>query len=64
MEERTGDPKELVADLEQHAVALQQALNNAIGQEVLARRDLDEYRKAEIAELRRRLAEIGGERDG
>lgn len=46
------DPTE---DLKAHALRLQQALNTAVQGELVARRELDEYRKAEIAELRETL---------
>jgi hypothetical protein len=43
-------------DLKAHAMQLQQALNTGVQSELIARRDLDEYRKAEIAELRNMLS--------
>lgn len=42
--------------LKAHAMQLQQALNTGVQSELIARRDLDEYRKAEIAELRNMLS--------
>lgn len=43
-------------ELKAHAVRLQKALNVSVQSELLARRELDLYRQAEIAELRGRLA--------
>lgn len=49
-----------IETLTAHAMQLQQALNTAVQSELVARRELDEYRKAEIAELRKALAKHQG----